>query len=141
MEEHLFVRVVAGCVLYEDGKYLLVQEKKPEFFGKWGFPAGKVHVGESFQQAAKRETFEETGLDVVVGTPINVSHYNPTEWVLHAFEAAIIGGKLCVDATEQLAAEWFTIERVRQMHASGLLRHQWIIDTIEQSETARKSAA
>lgn len=35
----------------------------------WGFPKGHVEKGESFRQAARRETLEETGVRVVVDDP------------------------------------------------------------------------
>ena len=30
--------------------------------GKWTMPGGKLHFGETFEQGAKREVFEETGI-------------------------------------------------------------------------------
>lgn len=34
--------------------------------GHWLFPGGKVEEGESFEEAARRETFEETGIELGV---------------------------------------------------------------------------
>lgn len=53
----------AGFVLYrvgEDGKcyYLLLRHVG----GHWGFPKGKVELGENEQVTARRETREETGI-------------------------------------------------------------------------------
>jgi len=41
---------------------LMQQRLKHPFFGFWGFPTGKIRVGETPHQAALRELHEETGL-------------------------------------------------------------------------------
>ena len=52
-----FVRTI---VQNEKGEILLIKDAK---FG-WNFPGGKVEKGESPKEAAERETFEETNLEV-----------------------------------------------------------------------------
>lgn len=37
--------VIAGCLIEQEGKFLLVQEAKPSAYGLWNTPAG--HVDES----------------------------------------------------------------------------------------------
>jgi 8-oxo-dGTP diphosphatase len=48
-----------------NSKFLFVQRQKddPILGGYWGFPGGKVHVGETLIGALIRELQEETGLD------------------------------------------------------------------------------
>jgi tRNA nucleotidyltransferase (CCA-adding enzyme) len=50
-----------GIIYYHeyDQTYLLVQGKKSF---KWGFPKGHMELGESEEQTAIREFFEETGI-------------------------------------------------------------------------------
>ena len=60
MSKDLLVPVVAGCVIQKDGKYLLVQEKQQKVYGLWNLPAGHVDEGETFEEAAIRESQEET---------------------------------------------------------------------------------
>lgn len=54
---------IAACYLEIDGQLLLLEcaSSKSEP-GKWGVPAGKLEIGETPEQAAKRELFEETGI-------------------------------------------------------------------------------
>jgi hypothetical protein len=47
----------AGIVFHDHGAILLMQ--RPD--GTWGFPAGSLEEGEIAEQAARRETIEETG--------------------------------------------------------------------------------
>lgn len=49
-----------GCVVVRDGKLLLVRSRG----GFWSTPGGHLDFGESPEDCAVRETFEETGVTV-----------------------------------------------------------------------------
>ena len=53
-------------IMNQQGKILLLQRSYQDDFmpGKWGLPGGKIELGESPIDAAARETWEETGLDL-----------------------------------------------------------------------------
>ncbi|MBU1348537.1 8-oxo-dGTP diphosphatase [Patescibacteria group bacterium] len=54
------------CYPIQDGKVLLAMKKRGFGAGKWNGPGGKVAEGESVEDACRRETKEETGVDVGV---------------------------------------------------------------------------
>jgi 8-oxo-dGTP diphosphatase len=111
------VEVVAGVVIFQHGKVLLVQEKQPKVYGKWNFPAGHVDEGETIEEAAIRETKEEVGYDVELDTALPVLHESIDRPVLHAFTAHITGGELRFPEAELLDAQWFTPTEIRTMAA------------------------
>ena len=50
-----------GCgVIIEKNEKILLQHRVDE--DCWGIPGGVMEIGESFEQTAIRETYEETGL-------------------------------------------------------------------------------
>jgi 8-oxo-dGTP diphosphatase len=49
-------------IVFRGDDVLLVSRKNPPDLGMWGFPGGKIEFGESIEQAAVRELFEETGV-------------------------------------------------------------------------------
>ena len=53
------------CFILHDNKVLLLK-KNPGLFGagKWNAPGGKLQHGETAEHCAKREVYEETGLEV-----------------------------------------------------------------------------
>lgn len=55
--------IVVGAFIVRDGKVLLIQENHDPDKGKWNLPAGKLDFGEDPFDAAKREAFEEAGID------------------------------------------------------------------------------
>jgi 8-oxo-dGTP diphosphatase len=53
-----------GVVVLRPGEVLLVRRGKAPNFGAWSLPGGAQELGETAEQAARRELEEETGLTV-----------------------------------------------------------------------------
>ena len=54
-----------GCYLEVDGKLLLLQRANHKSEpGLWGVPAGKLEENEAAEEGARRELFEETGIEI-----------------------------------------------------------------------------
>ncbi len=59
-----FPLVGVGAVITQDNQVILVRRGKEPSKGDWSIPGGLVNVGETLRDAAIREAFEETGLEV-----------------------------------------------------------------------------
>ena len=53
-----------GCIVFRGDQVLLVRRGKPPRIGSWSIPGGAQHVGETAEAAARRELFEEAGIEV-----------------------------------------------------------------------------
>ena len=53
-----------GVVVFKDDTVLLVRRGKPPSIGSWTLPGGAQELGETTEQAARRELMEETGLRI-----------------------------------------------------------------------------
>ena len=62
----------AGGVVLRDGCVLLVHRPR---YDDWSLPKGKLDIGESWQEGARREVEEETGLRCDAGDEVGRSHY------------------------------------------------------------------
>jgi ADP-ribose pyrophosphatase len=65
-------KIIAGCIIEQDGKYLLCQRAIPPRPGTWTLPAGFMESGETTEQAALREVWEETGVRAEIVSPYSI---------------------------------------------------------------------
>jgi ADP-ribose pyrophosphatase YjhB (NUDIX family) len=61
---YLNPRPVGATVPERDGRALLLRRAIEPSYGAWVFPGGFMELGETAEEAAARETLEETGLEV-----------------------------------------------------------------------------
>lgn len=58
---------VGAVVVRDDGHVLLVRRGQPPRAGGWSLPGGLVELGESLDDAIRREVREECGIEIEVG--------------------------------------------------------------------------
>ncbi|HKK26640.1 MAG TPA: 8-oxo-dGTP diphosphatase MutT [Gemmatimonadota bacterium] len=87
---------VATAVVWREGR-VLITRRPPEGLlgGLWEFPGGKVEEGETPRQAARRELWEELGIEIETGEALGrVEHaYSHFRITLHAFHARLVSGE------------------------------------------------
>ena len=84
--------VVTAIPVTEEGEIVLLRRGIDPGLGLWAQPGGFLEVDETVNQAAIRETFEETGLLVEPGEIIGLYTRLEAAVVTIAFEARIVGG-------------------------------------------------
>ncbi|MEM7406829.1 MAG: NUDIX hydrolase [Pseudomonadota bacterium] len=106
-------RVSVGAMVMRDASLLLVQRRfNPEKF-KWCLPAGYLDPGELPEETARREVFEETGLDVTI-TDLEAVYGNTNgrgASLILIYNAVYAGGEP-VAADDALAARFCALDDV-----------------------------
>ena len=111
--------VGSGVLVYKNGRILL---QKRNDNGLWADHGGCVEIGETLEEAAKRELFEETGLiakrleffNVYSGKEMMYTYPNGdkvylivTLWICEEFE-----GEMKPDTDEVSELKWFDIKKI-----------------------------
>ena len=108
--------VAVGVIIREGDRIVLIRRDKEPSRGCWTFPGGAVELGESLHDAARREAWEETGLEVAIGgiatvldhvvrDEIGGVHYH---YVIVDYFARPTGGSL-QSASDVSDARWFRL--------------------------------
>ena len=112
--------VGVGVLVRQDNRVLLTQRRYEPDTGLWTLPGGLVELGEGIMEAAKRETKEETGLDIeierLLGVVDKIVHdeYGRIRYhyALIDFLAYPVGGEFRMCSTELSAAQWISLDEI-----------------------------
>ncbi|MET0960410.1 MAG: NUDIX hydrolase [Psychrobacillus psychrotolerans] len=110
---------VAIAVINESGELLLQQRSN----GIWGVPGGFMELGESTEEAGRREVLEETGLEIgkleLVGIFSGKQHFvklpNGDEFypvTIAYVTKEITGGILKAEGIETMEAKFFNVSQL-----------------------------
>ncbi|EAV44583.1 ADP-ribose pyrophosphatase [Roseibium aggregatum IAM 12614] len=110
-------RASVSVLCHRDGRALLVKRGRPPFKDHWSLPGGVIELGETLQEAAARELFEETGVTAELGEPVETfdsiqrddDGHVATHFILTVFCGPYVSGD-AVAADDAAALDWFRIE-------------------------------
>ena len=126
--------VTVATVVEDDGKFLLVEEMA-NGQAAYNQPAGHLDANESLEQAAIRETLEETGWDIALKGVVGVSLYTaPSNSVTYCrttfFAMPLIHHKDMALDTGIIKAVWLSLDEMRAQ--ADKMRSPLVIKTVEQ---------
>jgi ADP-ribose pyrophosphatase YjhB (NUDIX family) len=98
---YLDPKVACGTIAEQDGRFALIQRGIEPKKGSWSFPCGFMEIDETTEQAAIRETREETGLEVRLAGHLGTYSYADSFFggaiVVVVYRAVVTGGALKAD--------------------------------------------
>ncbi len=86
-------KVAVGVVVARGDEILLVQRNHEPAMGRWAFPSGFVDAGEVVEDAARREVWEETGVEVRLDGLLGVYSEPGNQVVFVAYAGAPVAGE------------------------------------------------
>ena len=102
-------KIVAGCIPEWEGRILLCKRAIEPRYGLWTLPAGFMENGETTEQAAMRETWEEAGARVEISALYSVFSIPHINQVYMLFRGELTNG-IYQPGHESLECELF-VER------------------------------
>jgi len=100
-------KVVVGCIPVWEDRILLCRRAIEPGLGKWTLPAGYLENGETAEQGAVRETYEEAGARVEIVQPYALFSLTFADHIYFMFHARMLSPHLS-PGKESLSAELFS---------------------------------
>lgn len=103
---------VAAAVIRDNNRIFATARGYGAFKGKWEFPGGKIEMGETSQEALKREIMEELDTEIKVGDLIDTIEYDYPDFhlTMECFWCEVVNGGL--ELKEHEAARWLMREEL-----------------------------
>lgn len=117
-------KLLTLCIIHQHPNVLLGMKKRGFGAGRWNGFGGKIEEGETIEEAAKREVFEESGAIVSQMEKMGIVNFEFQDGSknveVHIFRANEFSGEII--ESEEMKPEWFHEEKIP-------LENMWPADT------------
>lgn len=107
-------KLMTMCLIHQNNRLLLGMKKRGFGAGRWNGFGGKVHEGETIEQAVRRELKEEAGIAPVDLRPRGILHFTIAEsgddLEVHLFSASAFTGEPV--ESEEMKPQRFNIDDI-----------------------------
>ena len=106
---------VVAAIIHDEGRIFATQRGYGDYKDGWEFPGGKMELGESPEEALKREIWEELETKIIVEHLVQTVEYDYPKFHLkmHCFWCHIESGQLVLKEHE--AARWLKPEELESV--------------------------
>ncbi|MER7151241.1 NUDIX hydrolase [Streptomyces lydicus] len=112
---------ISAGIIVQDDRVLMVRRRVKEGELMWQFPAGAIEDGETAEQAAVRETQEETGLTVEALKLLGERVHPKTGRLMSYTACSVVSGEAHVADAEELAeVAWVSLAKIPEYVPYGL---------------------
>lgn len=112
----------ASCICQNDGKLLMVLQGTPEEEKRWSVPSGGLEMGETLEDCAIREVWEETGYVVKIKEKLHIKEGISfgIQFKVQYFSAEIVGGSPIIQDPDGLIYDirWVSFEELKLLNLS-----------------------
>ncbi|GGN80121.1 hypothetical protein GCM10010112_55250 [Actinoplanes lobatus] len=136
-------QAVVAAIVVQSGRVLLIRRAVVEGRLSWQFPAGKVEVGERTDEAAVRETLEETGLAVRVVDDLGMRIHPDTGRTMFYLACEVEGGNAYPASRAEVAeVAWCDRQTVAVLVPYPLYSpvQRYLDDRLERGQASRTMA-
>jgi 8-oxo-dGTP diphosphatase len=111
--ERVPVEVAVGVLIDREGQFLLTSRPQGKVYeGYWEFPGGKIELGETVEQALRRELQEELGITIAFAAPwkVELVDYPHARVRLHFCKVFEWSGELQMREQQSMAWQQLPVE-------------------------------
>jgi ADP-ribose pyrophosphatase YjhB (NUDIX family) len=123
--------VCVGVIILQEKKVLMIRQAEGHpLAGQWSIPRGVVNDGESPEDAALRETCEESGIRAEIDGLLGIQNLRSPGWLGIIFIGHHIQGEPTPDGVETDQAAYFSWEELDALEETLEPWCRWIIQRV-----------
>jgi len=105
-----FLRLGVACAVFDAAGRVLLSRRGD--LNVWNLPTGRLDAHEALPEAAAREAWEETGVEVEIVQPVGLYYFSATRRLNVLYAARPVGGEVAERTAEATANRYFELSQL-----------------------------